>query len=66
MTPKQISSSPSKTDSIKDSHYLDGFVKQLMAEHICALVQMYAIHGVKHIDAIDLIYDIIFVDPITI
>ena len=65
MPPKKIPSTPSKTDAIKDTLLLDGFAKQFMAEHIRGLIQMYAIHGVKDDGAIDLMYDILFMDPVT-
>jgi hypothetical protein len=65
MPPKKIPSTPSKTDAIKDTLLLDGFAKQFMAEHIRGLIWMYAIHGVKDDGAIDLMYDILFMDPVT-
>ncbi|KAF8539341.1 hypothetical protein BDD12DRAFT_838511 [Trichophaea hybrida] len=65
MPPKKIPSTPSKTDTIKDTLHLDGFAKQFMAEHIRGLIRMYAIHGVKDDGAIDLMYDILFLDPVT-
>jgi hypothetical protein len=65
MPPKKIPSTPSKTDAIKDTLRLDGFAKQFMAEHIRGLIRMYAIHGVKDDGAIDLMYDILFLDPVT-
>lgn len=65
MPPKKAPSIPSKTDSIKERLHLDGFIKQLIAEHIRALIRIYAIGGVKDPEALDLMYDILFIDPVT-
>ena len=37
-----------------------------MAEHIRALIRMYAIAGIKDAGAVDLMFDIMFIDPITV
>src|ERR1700730_15519113 len=65
MQHKKNPSTPSKTDTTWDTLLLDGFVKKFMGKPIRGLIQMYAIHGVKDDGAIDLMYDILFVDPVT-
>jgi hypothetical protein len=64
MPPKKIPSTPSNTDAFKNTLLLNGFAKQFMAKHIRGLIRMYAIHGGKDDGAIDLMYDILFMDPV--
>jgi hypothetical protein len=40
-------------------------IKGFISEHICRLIQIYNVSGVKDVRAWDLFYDIIFLDPVT-
>jgi len=46
------------------SLYRDG-IKGFISEHICGLIRIYNVCGVKDERAWDLFYDIIFLDPVT-
>jgi len=65
MPPKRNPSLPSRGIPIKDELGLFGPSKAFLAEHILGLIRMYAISGMGDIRAWDLIYDILFLDPIT-
>lgn len=65
MPPKKLAAAQSKTDTIKEQLQLEGFSKAFIAEHIRALIRIYAIRGIKDPYATDLSYDIMFMDPTT-
>jgi hypothetical protein len=44
-----------------DRDHIQGFI----SEHICGLIQIYNVYGIKNERAWDLFYDIIFLDPVT-
>ena len=56
----------SETDRIRELLCLKGYAKSLMAKHIRTLIRMYTIAGIKDAGAVDLMFDIMFIDPTTV
>ena len=57
---------PSTTDKIREILHLHGYAKSFMAEHIRALIRIFAIAGIKDAGAVELMFDIMFIDPTTV
>ena len=64
MPPKKDSAETTHNDKIKHLR-LSSYSKLFMAEYVRALICIYAIGRIKDAGAIDLIYDIMFIDPVT-
>ena len=64
-SPPPTTSTPTTTDNIRNLLHLDGYAKGFMAEHIRGLIRTYAISGMKDPGIEGLIWDIMFIDPVT-
>ena len=65
MPPRRNPAEPSGTDRIRELLRLNGYSKAFIAEHIRGLIRIYAIGGIKDAGAVGLMYDILFLDPVT-